>query len=70
MVGVDLQLAQDTMQASGLYALRSHDATGQARSQVLDRAWTVCDQNLIGGTKVAADQLIDFGVVRDEEQCP
>ena len=70
MVGEDLQLAQDTMQAAGLYSLRSHDATGQARTQVLDRAWKVCDQAPQGGTKVASDQLIDFGAVRDEERCP
>ena len=44
MVGQDLQLAQDTMQASGFYSLSSHDATGQGRSQVLDRNWTVVDQ--------------------------
>ena len=70
MVGQDLQLAQDSMQAAGLYVLRSHDATGVARSQVLDRAWKVCDQTPSGGSKVAADQLIDFGAVRDEERCP
>lgn len=70
MVGQDLQLAQDTVQAAGLYSLRSHDATGRGRLQVSDRAWKVCDQNPPGGSKVATDQLIDFGVVRDEEQCP
>ena len=41
VVGIDLQLAQDTLQAAGFYALRSHDATGQGRFQVLDRNWTV-----------------------------
>jgi len=70
MVGKDLQLAQDTMQAAGLYSLRSHDALGQARLQVVDRAWKVCDQTPPAGTKVASDQLIDFGVVRLAEQCP
>lgn len=70
MVGQDLQLAQDSMQAAGLYVLRSHDATGAARFQVLDRAWKVCDQTPKGGSRVATDQLIDFGVVRDEERCP
>lgn len=70
MVGQDLQLAQDSMQAAGLYVLRSHDATGQRRLQVLDRNWKVCDQTPPAGSQVARDQLIDFGVVRDEEQCP
>lgn len=70
MVGQDLQLAQDAMQAAGLYALRSHDALGLNRFQVLDRAWKVCSQTPTGGSRVSPDQLIDFGVVRDEEQCP
>jgi hypothetical protein len=61
VVGKDLQLAQDTMQAAGLYHLASHDSTGQARLQVLDRNWVVTDQTPAAGSKVAADQLIDLG---------
>ncbi len=60
LVGEDLQLAQDTMQAAGLYSLRSHDASGRGRFQVVDRAWKVCDQTPPGGSKVAGDQLVDF----------
>jgi hypothetical protein len=70
MVGEDLQLAQDTMQAAGLYALRSHDVSGRGRFQVIDRAWKVCDQSPPGGAIVAPEQVIDFGVVRDDERCP
>ena len=61
VVGKDLQFAQDTMQAAGLYHLTSHDSTGQARSQVLDRNWQVTDQTPAAGSTVAADQLIDLG---------
>lgn len=61
VVGKDLQFAQDTMQAAGLYHLTSHDSTGQARSQVLDRNWQVTDQTPPAGSTVAADQLIDLG---------
>ena len=61
VVGKDLQLAQDTMQAAGLYHLTSHDSTGQARLQVLDRNWVVTDQTPAAGSSVAADQLIDLG---------
>ena len=67
VVGSDLQLAQDTLQAAGFYALRSHDAKGLKRNQVLDRAWTVVDQNPAAGRVVATDQVIDLGAVRDEE---
>lgn len=61
VVGRDLQLAQDTMQAAGLYYLMSHDSTGQGRSQVLDRNWQVTDQSPAAGTMVASDQMIDLG---------
>ena len=61
VVGKDLQFAQDTMQAAGLYHLTSHDSTGQGRSQVLDRNWVVTDQTPPGGSKVSDDQLIDLG---------
>lgn len=61
VVGKDLQFAQDTMQAAGLYHLTSHDSTGQARAQVLDRNWQVTDQTPPAGSTVAADQLIDLG---------
>jgi hypothetical protein len=69
-VGLDLQLAQDTMQAAGFFLLISHDATGQDRFQVVDRNWTVCDQSPPGGTPASADAEIDFGAVKDDETCP
>jgi hypothetical protein len=37
VVGVDLQFAQDTMQAAGFYNLDSRDATGAGRMQLIDR---------------------------------
>jgi beta-lactam-binding protein with PASTA domain len=61
VVGMDLQLAQDTMQAAGLYALTSHDATGQDRAQLVDRNWQVTEQSPTAGTKVDAGQTIDLG---------
>ncbi len=61
VVGKDLQIAQDTMQAAGLYILTSHDSTGQGRAQVLDRNWKVTDQTPAAGTMVDEDQLIDLG---------
>ena len=69
-VGMDLQLAQDTMQAAGFYLLTSHDATGQERLQVLDRNWTVCDQSPAAGTPTATDVVVDFAAVKDGEACP
>jgi len=68
-VGMDLQAAQDAMQAAGFYILRSHDATGQDRFQVSDSNWTVCDQSPPGGSQASADTTIDFGAVKDDESC-
>lgn len=72
--GKDLQAAQDDIQSltdDGIFYTRSHDATGQGRSQILDRDWQVCDQDPAPGTKITSDTKIDFGVVRvDTEQCP
>lgn len=70
VVGLDLQHAQDTLQAAGFYVLSSHDATGQRRNQVLDRNWQVCDQTPPGGTAASSDTAIDLGAVKDEESCP
>jgi len=70
VVGLDLQLAQDTMQAAGYYVLISHDAGGQGRLQVLDRNWTVCDQSPAAGTRPEATTTIDLGAVKDDEACP
>jgi hypothetical protein len=71
--GKNLQFAQDAIQAltdDAIWYTSSHDATGQDRSQILDRGWTVCTQNVAPGTRITADADIDFGVVRDTESCP
>ncbi|MEX2458253.1 MAG: PASTA domain-containing protein [Actinomycetota bacterium] len=61
VVGMDLQAAQDTLQAAGFYNLRSHDATGQNRFQVADRNWVVVSQTPQPGLQTSTDVLIDLG---------
>ena len=58
VVGMDHQLAQDTMQASGLYMLAERDASGQARLLVYDRNWTVVRQSPKPGARVSEDRTI------------
>lgn len=70
VVGMDLQEAQDLLQAEGLYVLTSHDAKREGRNQIIDNNWKVCDQEPAAGTKVPESQEIDLGAVKDEEQCP
>lgn len=65
--GVDHQLAQDTMQAPGLYNLTEEDASGEDRSLLWDRNWTVVTQSPKPGERVSADTTIILRSVKDEE---
>lgn len=72
-VGKGLQDAQDHIQAvSGnpLYITSSTDATGQGRSQIIDRNWKVCAQNVAPGERVDEDSDISFAAVKLGESCP
>jgi hypothetical protein len=71
VVGMDLQSAQNLVQAHGVFLTVSHDLRG-SRNQVLDSNWRVCDQNIPPGQRVTGDMEgeIDFGVVKREEPCP
>ena len=61
VVGMDLQSAQDTLQAHGFYNLGSHDVTGEASSQILDRNWTVVDQTPSAGTMTDMSVRVELG---------
>lgn len=58
VIGLDHQLAQDTMQAAGLYNLSEEDVTGAGRMMILDRAWVVVEQVPTAGSQVAIDATI------------
>ena len=58
VVGINHQLAQDTMQAAGFYYLTEEDATGQGRLLINDRNWVVVTQSPEGGTTAALDTKI------------
>jgi len=67
VVGLDHQLAQDTMQASGLYILLEEDATGAGRMLLWDRNWTVVSQDPPAGTMVSEDQAITLRSKKEGE---
>lgn len=67
VVGLDLQLAQDTMQSAGYYKLDEMDATGQARQALVDRNWVVVQQDPPAGTEVPADTRITLKFKRKGE---
>ena len=61
--GMDLQLAQDTVQAElGIWFSASEDATGAGRMQIIDRNWTVVGQDPAPGTPVNDATEITFYV--------
>ncbi len=67
VVGLDHQLAQDTMQAAGLYSLAEEDATGEGRLLLFDRNWTVVSQDPPAGTTVSEDRTIILHSKKDDE---
>lgn len=58
VVGLNHQLAQDTLQAAGFYALREEDATGADRLLINDRGWEVVKQDPKAGVKVDPESTI------------
>lgn len=69
LVGKGLQSAQDTAQAVGFYNLKSHDALGRDRHQILDRDWKVCSQIPKVGSHDTST-TVDLGAVKLDESCP
>jgi beta-lactam-binding protein with PASTA domain len=67
IVGMDHQLAQDTLQASGFYLLDEVDCSGQDRMLLWDRNWTVQDQEPAAGTKLSIDGTVTLCSVKDGE---
>jgi beta-lactam-binding protein with PASTA domain len=64
VTGMDLQTAQDTLQAAGFYNLGSHDVTGETSFQILDRNWLVVDQTPGSGATASISERIELGVTR------
>lgn len=64
VVCLDLQKAQDTLQAAGFYVLGSQDATGQGRQQVVDRNWVVVSQSEPAGGTPDPKTKITLGAVK------
>ena len=67
VVGEDHQLAQDTMQAAGLYMLDEEDASGEGRMLLLDRNWTTVKQRPKAGKCVDENTTILLSALKDEE---
>jgi exonuclease VII large subunit len=58
VVGMNLQAAQDKMQAAGFWFLDDQDSTGQHRLQIFDRNWVVTRQVPAAGQKVPVETKV------------
>ena len=70
LVGENLQLAQDKLQALGSYVLDQEDAAGLNRFQVNDSNLQVCEQTPAPGKTVPVETLVLLASVKLAEQCP
>ncbi|WP_024801236.1 PASTA domain-containing protein [Nocardia sp. BMG51109] len=55
---MNLQDAQNAMQADGVFFSRSKDATGAGRSQIVDRNWIVVAQSPGPGTPIGEGDAV------------
>lgn len=69
LVGVNLQKAQNLLQARGSFLLTQTDGTGQARFQMLDLGWKVCAQDPAAGTVTDIVTLVELITVKLAEAC-
>ncbi len=58
VVCLNLQDAQNAIQAAGVFFSRSSDATGRDRSQLVDRNWIVVGQNPSPGTPFGEGEAV------------
>ena len=69
LVGMNLQDAQDELQALGSYVLDQEDALYD-RVQILDSGWTVCRQSPDAGTMTPLVATVTLWSVKIGESCP
>lgn len=70
LVGRNLQVAQDMLQARGSYLLDQVDATSQDRFQLIDSQWQVCHQSPQAGAHVLKTKIVRLETVKLDENCP
>lgn len=66
VVCMNLQAAQDRIQAAGVFFSRSEDATGAGRRQVMDRNWVVVAQHPAAGAPIGEGDAV-LSVVKTGE---
>ncbi|WP_249353163.1 PASTA domain-containing protein [Rhodococcus sp. Q] len=67
---MNLQAAQDRIQAAGVFFSQSTDATGAGRAQVMDRNWVVVSQSPAAGVPVGeGDAMLSVVKIGEPGDC-
>lgn len=66
----DLQEARDTLESAGFTVMRSQDATGRRRRQIVDRDWTVTGQTPAAGGLARRTTTVMLRAIKDGEPSP
>ena len=69
LIGMNLQRAQNQLQARGSFLLTQTDGTGEGRFQMLDYGWKVCAQDPPAGTVTDIVRLVELVTVKLHETC-
>ncbi|MBV6757788.1 calcium-binding protein [Rhodococcus sp. NPDC057014] len=70
VVCMNLQTAQNTIQAAGVFFSRSADATGAGRKQVLDSNWVVVGQQPSPGELIGeGDAVLSVVKIGEPNNC-
>lgn len=70
VIGMNLQDAQDQLQALGSYLMDQEDASGKGRIQINDSNWKVCSQQPLAGEQVPTSTTVVLSSVKTDESCP
>lgn len=70
VAGVNLQLAQDTLQSLGSWVMDQEDASGLDRMQLNDSNWRVCQQDPAAGSVLPVSSVVTLWSVKLDEACP
>jgi beta-lactam-binding protein with PASTA domain len=70
LIGDDLDDAEAALTALGAERVKTVDANGDGRSQIMTSNWKVCSQDPRQGKDTDGDRKITLGVVKQSERCP
>ncbi len=68
--GLDLRAAEALLEDAGFNDVATQDASGQGRTPLIRRNWTVCRSKPTAGSHAPTGQAVILDVVKVDEHCP